>query len=159
MIGRPAAPIFEEDLDAKILFSDPHFVVAGLQNRWTGRRKIKLAELIDEPWCLPVDSIPRSAIIANFRAAGVGAPRAAVSAAPIQLHTYLLATGRFLSILPKSIIHFSGKNSAFKVLPVDLPVQLNPVFIVTLKNRTPNPAAQLVIDCAHEVARPLVKQK
>jgi DNA-binding transcriptional LysR family regulator len=60
MIGRPATPIFEEDLDAKTLFSDPHFVVAGLQNRWTGRRKIKLAELIDEPWCLPVDSVPRS---------------------------------------------------------------------------------------------------
>jgi DNA-binding transcriptional LysR family regulator len=160
VIGRPAAPISDEDLDAKVLFSDQHFVVAGLQNRWTGRRKIKLAELIQEPWCLPlVDSIPRSAIIAAFRAAGLDAPRAVVSATGTQLHAYLLATGRFISTLPVSIIHFSGKNAAFKVLPVDLPVQLSPVFIVTLRNRTPNPAAQLVIDCAHEVARPLAKEK
>jgi DNA-binding transcriptional LysR family regulator len=160
VIGRPAAPISEEDLDAKVLFNDPHFVVAGLQNRWTGRRKIKLAELVHEPWSLtPVGSIPRSAIIANFRAAGVDAPSAVVSAAGPQLHAYLLATGRFLSIYSASIIHFSGKRSGFKVLPVDLPVQLSPVFIITLKNRTPNPAAQLVIDCAHEVARPLAKQK
>jgi DNA-binding transcriptional LysR family regulator len=160
VIGRPAAPISEEDLDAKFLFNDPHFVVAGLQNRWTARRKIKLAELVHEPWSLtPVGSIPRSAIIANFRAAGVDAPRAIVSTLGPQFHTYLLATGRFLSILPESVIHFSGKRSGFKVLPVDLPVQLSPVFIITLKNRTPNPAAQLVIDCAHEVARPLAKQK
>jgi DNA-binding transcriptional LysR family regulator len=160
MIGRPATPVSEEDLDAKVLFNDPHCVIAGLQNRWAGRRKIKLAELIHEPWSLtPVGSIPRSAIIAAFRAAGLDAPRAVVSAAAPQLHTCMLASGRFLSILPGSIIHFTGKNAAFKVLPVDLPVQLSPVFIVTLKNRTPNPAAQLVIDYAHEVARPLAKQK
>jgi hypothetical protein len=36
---------------------------------------------------------------------------------------------------------------------------LNPVLLVTLKNCTPNPAAQLVIDCAREVARPLAKRK
>jgi DNA-binding transcriptional LysR family regulator len=160
MIGRPAAPISEEDLDAQILFSDRLFVLAGKENRWTRRRKIKLSELIHEPWCLaPIGSIPRSAIIAAFRAAGVDAPRAVVSTPAPQLHTFLLATGRFLSTLPESVIHFGGKHLAFKVLPVDIPVQLSPVFIVTLKNRTPNPAAQLVIDCAHEVARPLAKQK
>jgi hypothetical protein len=30
VIGRPAAPISEEDLAAKVLFNDPHFVVADL---------------------------------------------------------------------------------------------------------------------------------
>jgi len=81
------------------------------------------------------------------------------SAAAIQLQTCQLATGRFITIMPESVIHFGGKHLAFTVLPVDLPLQLSPVFIITLKNRTPNPAAQLVIDCAHEVARPLAKQK
>jgi DNA-binding transcriptional LysR family regulator len=160
MIGRPAAAISDEDLDAQILFNDRIFVLAGKQNRWTGRRKIKLAELIDEPWSLaPVGSISRSVIVAAFRAAGVDAPRAVVSAATIQLHTYLLATGRFITMMPESVIHFGGKHLAFKVLPVDLAVKLSPVFIVTLKNRTPNPAAQLVIDSAHDVARPLARQK
>jgi DNA-binding transcriptional LysR family regulator len=160
MIGRPAAPVSDDDLDAKVLFDDPHLVVAGLQSRWAGRRKIKLAELIHEPWSLtPIASIPRSAIIAAFRAAGLDAPRAVASAAAPQLHAHLAATGRFISILPKSIIHFTGQNAAFKVLPVDFTVQLSPVFIITLKNRTPNPAAQFLIGCAHEVARPLAKQK
>jgi DNA-binding transcriptional LysR family regulator len=160
IIGRPAGPIADEDLDAQFLFNDRVFVLAGKQNRWTGRRKIKLAELIYEPWSLaPVGSISRSVIVAAFRAASVDAPRAVVSAAAIQLQTCLLATGRFITIMPESVIHFGGKHLAFKVLPVDLPLQLSPVFIITLKNRTPNPAAQLVIKCAHEVARPLAKQK
>ena len=56
--------------------------------------------------------------------------------------------------------HFGGKHLSIKVLPVEIPaVQLFPVVIITLKNRTPNPAAQLVIDCALEVAKPLVRQK
>jgi DNA-binding transcriptional LysR family regulator len=160
MIGRPAGPMAEEDLDAQVLFSDRHLVLAGMRNRWTGRRKIKLTDLIHEPWSLPpIGSIPRSAVDSAFRAAGVDTLRAVVSTAAPQLHTYLLATGRFLSTFPESVVHFAGKHLAFKVLPVDIPVQLSPVFIITLRNRTPNPAAQLVIDCAHEVARPLAKQK
>jgi hypothetical protein len=42
-------------------------------------------------------------------------------------------------------------------LPVKLPIQPRPVGIVRLKNRTPNPVAQLFIDCAREVAKPLTK--
>jgi DNA-binding transcriptional LysR family regulator len=160
MIGRPAGPISDEDLNAEILFNDRIMFVAGIHHRLARRRKVALTELTNEPWSLPpVGSIPRSAIISAFRAAGVDAPRAVVSAAAVQFNTYLLGTGRFLSILPESVIHFGGKHLAFKVLPIDLPLQLSPVFIITLKNRTLNPAAQLVIDCARELAKPLAEQK
>ncbi len=99
MIGRPAGPISDEDLDTQFLFNDRLFVLAGRQNCWTGRRKIKLAELIHEPWSLaPVGSISQSVMVAAFRAAGVDAPRAVVSAAAIQLHIHLLTTGRFITI-------------------------------------------------------------
>ena len=68
MIGRPAGPISDEDLDTQFLFNDRLFVLAGRQNRWTGRRKIKLAELIHEPWSLaPVGSISQSVMVAAFR--------------------------------------------------------------------------------------------
>jgi hypothetical protein len=40
-----------------------------------------------------------------------------------------------------------------KILPVELPMPQWPVGIVTLKNRTLNPAAQLFIKCAREVAK------
>jgi DNA-binding transcriptional LysR family regulator len=67
----------------------------------------------------------------------------------------LLATGRFLGILPAVMLHFSAKRLGLKILPVDLPFKPLPIGIVTLKNRTLSPAAQLFIECAREVARSL----
>jgi DNA-binding transcriptional LysR family regulator len=48
-----------------------------------------------------------------------------------------------------------GTRQAVKVLPINLPTTRRPIGIVTLKNRTLSPVAQLFIDCAHEVAKPL----
>jgi LysR family pca operon transcriptional activator len=44
-------------------------------------------------------------------------------------------------------------------LPVDLPIPRAPIGIVTLKNRTLNPVAQLFVEYAREVAKPLAKKK
>src|SRR5215475_1471741 len=39
-----------EDLVSDPLFEDRMYVVAGMNNRWSRRRKIDLAALVDEPW-------------------------------------------------------------------------------------------------------------
>ena len=71
----------------------------------------------------------------------------------------LLATGRFLTIVPASVSRFSTRRSEFKVLPVDLPMARMPIGIVTLMNRTLSPTAQLFIEHAREIAEPLAKRK
>jgi hypothetical protein len=48
---------------------------------------------------------------------------------------------------------------AIKALPIDLPNIQIPVGIITLKNRTLTPVAQLFIDCAREVAKLLATGK
>jgi hypothetical protein len=45
------------------------------------------------------------------------------------------------------------------VLPVDPGIRPEPVGISTLKNRTISPAAQIFIECAREVAKPLARVK
>ena len=53
MRGRPHADDhFFDDLHVEILFEDEMVIVAGMQSRWARRRKIDLAELVDEPWIL-----------------------------------------------------------------------------------------------------------
>jgi len=46
-------PLIEERLEFEFLFDDQYVIVAGAQSRWARRRKIKLAELVNEPWVLP----------------------------------------------------------------------------------------------------------
>ena len=52
----------EEDLDNEILFYDRTLVVAGLNDPWP-RRKIKLSELIDQPWSLPPPNTVKELLI------------------------------------------------------------------------------------------------
>ena len=40
------------DLNVEVLFDDHLVVAAGKQSRWARRRKIDLAELVNEPWIL-----------------------------------------------------------------------------------------------------------
>jgi len=77
---------------------------------------------------------------------------------PIGVRTSLLATGRFLTILPLSVLRFPTKPSGIKELPIDLPLA-GRVGIATVKNRALSPAAQLFIDAARQVAKPLARRK
>ena len=72
----------------------------------------------------------------------------------------LVETGRFLTMLPPGTLLFSAsRRRSLKILSVELPISPWPVGIVALKNRTLSPVAQLFIDCARKVARPLANGK
>jgi DNA-binding transcriptional LysR family regulator len=149
-----------DDVEAETLYHDPTFVVAGMQNAWARRRKIDLAEMIDEPWCLPsLESYPWSRIAEAFRARGLSLPRQTVTARSIQFQISLVETGRFLSIIPRTVLHFRRSSPQLKILPVDVGIQPYPVGIATLRNRTLSPVAQLFSRCARDVARPFAVAK
>jgi hypothetical protein len=67
----------------------------------------------------------------------------------------LVAKGHFLSMASESVLRFGGWERFIKVLPIDLAANGGVVGIFTLKNRTLTPVAQLFIDCAREVAKPM----
>jgi DNA-binding transcriptional LysR family regulator len=160
IFGRLAGPIADEDLKAEILFEDPLIVVASTGNKWLQRRNIDPAELIDEPWCLPRPESGIAPFVTQaFRAVGLGLPRHTVSANSAHLFYAMVHTGRFLSVAPASTLRFSGKRLGLKAVSVHIPIQPGPIGIVTLKNRTISPVAQLFIECARELAKPLAKRK
>jgi DNA-binding transcriptional LysR family regulator len=153
-------PIAEEHMHAEMLYDEPLVVVAGIHSAWARRRKVELAELMDAVWTLPpLDSLYGSVVAEAFRAAGLDVPRATVYSTVTPVRSALLASGRFLSMVVQgSTVRFGPANTALKVLPINLPTTRRPVGIITLKNRTLSPVAQLFIDCAHEVAKALTKR-
>jgi DNA-binding transcriptional LysR family regulator len=160
MVGRLPSPTPAADTDVKVLLHESGVVVAGLKNPWVQRRKIRLAELVNERWCLPPrESFPGGWIANAFHACGLEVPRASVTVYSILMQSALLSSGRFLSFLPATMLHLSAKRLSMKVLPVEVPVQMWPIGIITLKGRTPNPAQRLFIECAQEVSKPLVEKR
>jgi DNA-binding transcriptional LysR family regulator len=136
-----------DDLNVEVVFHDELVVTAGMHTRWAGRRKIDLAELVDEPWIFtPPNSWNDAILAAAFRARGLELPKAVLTTFSVHLRASLLATGPFITSLPASVLSANANWFSMKVLPVDLPVQPWPVAIVTLKNRTLSPVVQLFID-------------
>lgn len=154
-----SGPVPEEFL-VETLFSDALVVVAGLQSPWTRRRKIALAELMNESWTLLQPGGPAGALIEGvFRASGLGLPRTSVITASLNLRNRLLATGRFLTIQSGYTLAPPSKYPLLKALPVKLPDVQRRVAILTLKNRTLSPLAELFIKTARQVAKGLAKAR
>jgi DNA-binding transcriptional LysR family regulator len=156
MIGRIASPFREEDLDTETLFRHSLVVVAGMQSLWVRRRKVTLADLVDEKWILLPPEMPESDWVASaFRSQGLAPPRARVSALSLQMRAALLERGDFLSAFPPELLNH---YPSIKALPIDLRLQPRPVAIVRLKNRTLSPAAELFISELRIAARALMNR-
>jgi DNA-binding transcriptional LysR family regulator len=149
-----------EDFDAEILYEDPMVIVAGADNPWTRRRKIVLADLLNERWVMhKSDSALWSSLIEAFHTNGLKPPWATVTVTSLHVRMSFLTTGRYLSVRPRSTLRFQGKQPLIKALSVELPAARHPIAIVTLKNRTLSPVARLFIDYIREVAKPLAGGK
>jgi DNA-binding transcriptional LysR family regulator len=153
VFGRLTPPIADNDLNAEVLFDDPFFPVAGVNSKWVKKRRIELAELIDELWCLPNDNLFLPLIAKAFGSKGLEMPRRIISTNSIQLYYAMAATGRVLSLASSARLRLAGKELGVKVLPVDLRILTYPIGLVTLKKRSISPAAQLFIDGARQVTK------
>jgi DNA-binding transcriptional LysR family regulator len=156
----PRPALAAEHMDAEMLFDDPLIVAAGARSPWTRQRKIELAELVNEPWALgPFESFFGSLVADTFRAQGLAPPRMTVASSSVNLRNELLATGRFLTVLPSFSLRLPRRHATLKALPVELPNTRMPVAITTLKKRTPSPLVRLFMEGVRTVAKPLAKGK
>jgi DNA-binding transcriptional LysR family regulator len=140
-----------DDLTTEVLFDDELVVVAGLQSRWAHRRKIDLADLLDERWILTGSPSWNYRIVSEaFGARGLGMPKIVVRTFSTNIRTNLVASGHFIATFPKSVARFYADRFSLKVLPVELPFRPWPLIVVTLKNRTLSPAVQHLLDHVRE---------
>lgn len=157
VVGRLPRSV-DKDIAAEVLFHDRMYVVAGSQNKWARRRKIKLSQLADEPWLLPPLGTVAYALAADmFHACEMEFPPAGATTGPIHMFNTLLANGPFLALVPGGFLRFGANLPALKILPLDVPSSRWPTGIMMLKDRVPSPVTKLFIECAREVVRPWAK--
>lgn len=143
----------DDDIHSEFLFDDQLVIVAGPKNRWAGRRrKIDLAELLNEPW------IMQGTWTWNYRSLneachnrGLAMPKASVVTLSLSVITHFLANGPFITSVPRSVAYFKS----LKVLPVDLPARPWPVNVAKLKNRTLRPVVERFIDHLRDFTKPM----
>jgi DNA-binding transcriptional LysR family regulator len=158
--ARVASPPAENDMHFEALCAESLVVVAGLQSPWASRRKIKLADLVNECWIWSprgtlVDSLVRGAFVAS----GLTPPSACIHTHAAGVWMGLAATGRFIAVIAPSLLQSSARRASVKVLPVELPGTQQQIGVLTLKNRTLSPLAEVFIESARHVCKQLPQQK
>ena len=120
LIARRSGPIADERMDFEFLFDETYSIAVGAQNPWARRRRVELGELVNEPWVLPPpESALGSVVTEAFRTIGLNYPRTSVISEPAEVRMSLLATGRFISIFPDSVLKLSARHTEIKPCPFD----------------------------------------
>jgi DNA-binding transcriptional LysR family regulator len=142
-----------EELNAEVLFNDRYVVVVGTKSKWA-RRKLGLADLVDEPWTMtPLDALGESFVGGTFRRRGLKVPSLVITTFSIHVRSNLVGSGQFITALPQSVLQIYRRPHALKELPIDF--FQTPVAVVTLRNRILSPVVQSFIQRAREVAQAL----
>ena len=149
----------EPDVEGEPLFYEQLSIVVSRRSRWSGRRKVGLADLVDEAWIQSRQEIlPGGPTHVAFEALGLGVPKCMILSNSLNLRYGLLATGRFITMIPGSTLHYGPERAAISVLPIKLPPWSVPTSIVTLKGRTLSPLASLFCDELRQLAKPLTRR-
>ncbi len=153
-VVRPASMPLPTGTVGEKLFVDQFLVVVSAEHRHAKRRRITLAELKDESWITSdPEADARSPLGRAFEAAGVEMPIPRLRSDSINLRLRLLATGRWVTLMPRSVLHFMPRSSLLRALPIELPTWEVPNMIVTNRDRVLSPLAQTFLTTLREVAQ------
>jgi|SRR5215213_5168852 len=157
-ISRSSTENADPDFHEEALFNDPLLITAATTNPWARRRKVSLKDIYDGPWTIPFyDSHVGRLITEGFHTQGLEPPLPHMTTYAITLTLGLLNAGPYFGITARSLLRLNAGRLPIKELPVPFRHRPSPVVIVTVKNRTLSPAAELFIRYAREAAKALSK--
>lgn len=164
VLARIPAPTPDDDalndLNVEVLFDDPWVLAASAKGPWVGRRRIDLAELLQERWILPPPDTSAYKVVAEaFNAKGLGMPVATLMTYSMDLRVKSAAGGQFITVVPRSVLRHGDDRHALKELAAKIPVRPWPVAALTLKNRTLSPVVERFIGCARDVSASIAREQ
>ena len=142
-----------DDLAAEVLYSAPLAVMADKNHRLFARKKVKLADLMEERWTLsPQESFLGRMVVDAFRRRGLQLPPALVTTTSTHLRLNLLANGGFLTVLPTGMLRQRSNRAWLRALDFDLCESVQTA-LITVKKRRSAGAVKLFQDASRAVCR------
>jgi DNA-binding transcriptional LysR family regulator len=156
VVARPVTMPLPADIEGEALFYDQLRVAVGPEHPLARRRKVSLSELSDEHWILSRnETMTDTPVTVAFAAAGVSFPQRVVVSGSLNMRQNMLASGRFITCLPHSLLPFARLRGNFQILPIELPLWPTPTMILKLRGRSLGPAAETFLGTLRELSAPL----
>ena len=147
-----------EDLVAEVLFRSSLAVMAERRHPLLRRKgKLRLADLMEEQWTLsPSDSFLGRAGVDLFRRHKLPLPPTVVTTISIYMRLNLLASSRFITLLPTQILRHRSSSAWLRALNVNLGDTSAPIASITLKGRRAKGAVELFRNASRDVCKAMV---
>jgi DNA-binding transcriptional LysR family regulator len=117
-------------------------------------KKLSLADLMREQWTLsPPDSFLGRTGVDLFRRHKLPLPATVVTTMSIYMRLNLLASGRFVTMLPMQILRHRSNSALLLALNVDFGETSAPIASVTLKGRRAGGAIKLFQQASRDVCK------
>ena len=154
VISRLASMTGNDDLSVQTLFHDELAVLCSKRSKWARRRKVALAELVNEPWVFPhatgfLTGVMRTA----FEEQGLAFPRATVITSSTYALSVLVGGGNFLGIHPRTMLTTPDEHPQLTAVDVRLPTTRGAIGMIALKDRLLSPVAKLFAELVAPVVQ------
>ncbi len=145
-----------DDFAAEPLYNNPLGVLVHRRHSLLRYKRLKLKDLVDERWTLsPPDSFLGQIVNDEFQRHKLEYPKATVTSISIYMRLTLLASGKYLTMLPVSMLRHPADKAWLRALPVKFEDTPGNVAAITLKRRRAKGAVQLFLQASREVASAL----
>lgn len=155
-LGRVTGEAGSGGLNFEVLYEEDFCVVCGTAHPLARSRRLRFADLVDQPWILPPAGLPiRQRLDALFAAATGRVPDDVTESVSLLTNQTLLQEAPFLGVLPEAVALHYRKLDLLRILPVPLEGLRPPVAVITRKDAPLSPAAAGLIDTLRTAAREL----
>jgi DNA-binding transcriptional LysR family regulator len=154
VVTRWNTAVAADDLAAEVLFKAPLAVMAEHRHPLARKSRLDLSDLMKEQWTLSPPGSALGLIVQEvFRRKKLELPPTIVTTISIYMRLNLLATGRFLSVLPMMMLQHRSNRAWLRALNVDLDDKAGPVASITLARRRSGGAIKLFQDASRVVCK------
>lgn len=152
VITRWVAPLIADDLSAEVLFQMPLAVMCARHHPLAAKTGHDLSDLVGQRWTLSPSETFLGRLVADvFRRKNLPMPEPIVSSVSIYMRLNLLSGGRFISILPLTMLRHPMNQSWLVALDADLTGSTGPIAAITLKARREPGPYKLFREAAHRI--------
>jgi DNA-binding transcriptional LysR family regulator len=147
VLGRLPDSIYSSNLFIEPLEGEPMSVIGRPDHPMMVAGSLSIGNLLNYCWILHPDGSPmRRRIEQAFQAAGITSIPDMIETASILATTALLAKTDALSVVPARVAEHYAGYGMIGVLPVDLPIAMANLGIITRSDRSPSPALTVFVD-------------
>ena len=137
------------------LFEDVFVVCASAAHRLARRKRLSMADLVDEQWVLSAPAVLNVRhVTRTFQGSGLPAPKVAIEARPLRLRLQICASTDLLGFSARRTLPLCAPGFLLKELPVDELKWRRPVGVICRNGSYLSPAAQRLIRLLRVIAAP-----